>query len=162
MKGEPGSKTDSTRLRNLLQEPVSELGLTLLGLSWATGRRGATLRVTVDRPGGVTVDECGAASLAISQMLDLHEAELPESYSLEVSSPGAERMLATEDELRASLGRRLRVVVARSGQEAVIEGRLTAVSDRLLELEARRRSGRLQRIELERSDLVSAQVVVDL
>ena len=162
MKGEPGSTTDSARLRSLVQAPVSELGLTLLGLSWAGGRRGATLRVTVDRPGGVTVDECGAASLAISEVLDVHEAELPESYSLEVSSPGAERMLATEEELRASLGRRLRVVVARSGQEAVIEGRLTAVSDRLLELEARRRSGRPQRIELERSDLVSAQVVVDL
>ncbi len=145
-----------------MQGPVAELGLTLVGLSWASGRRGAILRVTVDRPGGVTVDECGAASLAISDVLDVHEAELPESYSLEVSSPGAERILATEEELRASLGRRLRVVVARSGQEAVIEGRLTAISDRLLELEARRRSGRPQRIELERSELVSVQVVVDL
>ena len=162
MTGEPGSKTDPARLRSLVQAPISELGLTLLGLSWAGGRRGATLRVTVDRPGGVTVDECGAASLAISAVLDVHEAELPESYSLEVSSPGAERMLTTEEDLRSSLGRCLRVVVARSGQEAVIEGRLTAVSDRLLELEARRRSGRPQRIELERSDLVSAQVVVDL
>ena len=145
-----------------MQGPVSELGLTLFDLSWSGGRRGAILRVTVDRPGGVTVDECGAASLAISDVLDLHEAQLPESYSLEVSSPGAERMLASDGELRASLGRRLRVVVVHSGQEAVIEGRLTAVSDRLLELECRRRSGRSQRIELERSDLVSAQVVVDL
>ena len=162
MKGEPGSQVDPTRLRSLVQAPVLELGLTLVGLSWAGGRGGPTLRVTVDRPGGITVDECGAASLAISGVLDLHGAELPESYSLEVSSPGAERMLTTDQELRASLGRRLRVVVARSGQEAVVEGRLTAVSDRLLELEARRRSGRPQRIELERSDLVSVQVVVDL
>ncbi len=145
-----------------MEVPVLDLGLTLLGLSWAGGRRGATLRVTVDRPGGVTVDECGAASLAISEVLDPHEAELPDRYSLEVSSPGAERILATEEELRASLGRRLRVVVARSGQEAVMEGRLTLVSDRLLGLEARRRSGRPQRIEVERSDLVSVQVVVDL
>ena len=162
MKGSSGSQIDRDRLRSVVQGPVAELGLTLVGLSWASGRRGAILRVTVDRPGGVTVDECGAASLAISDVLDVHEAELPESYSLEVSSPGAERILATEEELRASLGRRLRVVVARSGQEAVIEGRLTAISDRLLELEARRRSGRPQRIELERSELVSVQVVVDL
>lgn len=162
MRAGPDAQGGAERLRGLIEAPLRQLGLTLLEVSWSGGRRGPTLRVTVDRPGGVTVDECGAASLAISELLDVREGELPEHYLLEVSSPGAERLLAGEEELRASLGRRVRVRLRAAGQDAVVEGRLIAVSEQAVELEARRRSGRPQRLDLARSDIMSVQVVVDL
>jgi len=61
---------------------------------WELHRLGrqARLAVQVDRPGGVTVDDCARASRAIGAILD-REDPLPCSFLLEVSSPGVERPL---------------------------------------------------------------------
>jgi ribosome maturation factor RimP len=100
---------------------------------------------------------------AVSTVLDRHEAQLPDSYSLEVSSPGAERELRSEEEYRASMGRRVRLTLRQGDSETVVEGRLVSVGERALQLEARRsRSGRLVPIEVDRAEVTVARVVVDL
>src|SRR5690606_15676612 len=58
------------------------------------GRR--ILRVTLDRPGGITLDDCQAVSNALSALLD-EEDPIPYSYYLEVSSPGVDRPLVREE-----------------------------------------------------------------
>lgn len=158
----PAGGADPDALRRLLAPALGAIGITLVECAWRGGRRGPLLALTVDRPGGITVDECGAASEAASQILDRIEAELPSRYSLEVSSPGAERPLLEEADYRSSLGRRVRVRLASGGPETVLEGRLVGVSRGALELEARRRSGRRQRFTVDRSRVTSARVVVDI
>ncbi|HUY53785.1 MAG TPA: ribosome maturation factor RimP [Candidatus Nanopelagicaceae bacterium] len=145
-------------------EPVlAELGFSLLQVSWNPGRRGSVLRLTVDRPGGVTIDDCGTASEAVSAVLDRHEELLPGTYSLEVSSPGAERELLSEADYLAALGRRVRLTLEQGDTHTVLEGRLTAVGGEDLEMEVRRhRGGRLVQARVLRQDVVAAQVVVDL
>ena len=64
---------------------------------------GATLRVTVDRPGGIDLDAVSGATLVVSDALDRHDP-LPGRYTLEVSSPGLERPLRTPAHFQHFIG----------------------------------------------------------
>jgi ribosome maturation factor RimP len=151
------------RLRKLLQPAIEQLGLELREVSWRSGKGRAVLRLTVDRPGGITIDECGEASEAASALLDGRDELLPGPYSLEVSSPGAEHPLRSEQELAAALGRRVELTLRDGDARVVLEGRLVSVGPEDLELEARRgRSGRLRSFRVPRGTVAAARVVVDL
>jgi ribosome maturation factor RimP len=73
-----------------LQPTVSAAGLEI----WDVERAGASLRVLVERPGGVDLDSIAAVSAAVSAVLDERDDLSPAGrYTLEVSSPGLERRL---------------------------------------------------------------------
>ena len=150
-------------LRELLEPVVHQLGLDLVDVSWYPGKGHATLRVTVDRPGGITIDECGQASQAVSALLDRREELLPGPYSLEVSSPGAERTLESEQDFATALGHRVRLTLQDGEGLTVLEGRLVSLGPEELNLEVRRtRGGRLRSWRVSRKAVAAAQVVVDL
>ena len=150
-------------VRRMVEPALVELGFSLLDVSWHPGRRGSVLRLTVDRPGGVTIDDCGRASEVASLILDSHEEALPGAYSLEVSSPGAERELVSDADYLAALGRRVRLSLEHGESQTVLEGRLMAVGDADLQMETRRhRGGRLVEVRVLRAEVAAAQVVVDL
>ena len=69
---------------------------------------GGTLRITVDRPGGVDLDEISQLTRRVSAELDRHDA-VPGRYTLEVSSPGLERPLRTPEHFRRAVGTRVAV-----------------------------------------------------
>lgn len=98
-----GAVPGGERLWELCGEYLAGRGLELDDLESAgSGRR--ILRITVDREGGVGVDELAAASRGISRLLDEHDPfEGP--YSLEVTSPGLERRLRRPLHYRKSIGR---------------------------------------------------------
>ncbi len=149
--------------RELVAPVLEQAGISLVDVSWHPGRRAAVLRLTVDRAGGVTLDDCGRASDLASEVLDRYEALTPGPYNLEVSSPGAERQLREEADYQAAIGHRIRVHLDMGDQEQVVEGRLVAISSSELGLEARRsRSGRLVPLTVDRTLIRRAQVVVDL
>ncbi len=100
----------------LLQGRLGALGLELCHLDWAAGRGRATLTLFIDGPGGVTLEDCEAASHAASEVLDPLEGRLP-AYVLEVSSPGLDRPLWTLADCERFKGRRITV---RLGQK--VEG----------------------------------------
>ena len=79
---------------SLLRGRLEALGLELCHLDWLPGRGRATLTLFIDRPGGVTLEDCETASREASVILDPLEESLPE-YVLEVSSPGLDRPLWT-------------------------------------------------------------------
>ena len=62
---------------------------------------GRILRVFIDKPGGVTLDDCQALSRALSKRLDEVDP-IEDSYSLEVSSPGIERPLTRPESLTSA------------------------------------------------------------
>jgi len=149
--------------RKLLEPVINQLGLQLEDVSWQPGKGGATLRVTVDRSGGITIDECGRASEALSIVLDRREELLPGPYSLEVSSPGAERALASDEDFATALGRRVRLTLQDGESLTVVEGRLVAIGPAELDLEVRRtKGGRLRSWRVSRQAISAARVVVDL
>ncbi|QUV85266.1 ribosome maturation factor RimP [Chloracidobacterium aggregatum] len=90
------------------------------------GRR-RLLRVVVDHPNGVTLDQCAALSRRIGEHLDALDA-VPTAYTLEVSSPGVERELYRLADYQRFTGHRvrLRTTVARNGRR-LFRGRIGAV-----------------------------------
>ena len=95
----------------LLSGRLEALGLELCHADWLPGRR-ATLTLFIDRPGGVTLDDCETASREASAVLDPLEEALP-PYVLEVSSPGLDRPLWTLADCERYRGRRVSVRLLR-------------------------------------------------
>ena len=93
---------------NLLAPALAGLGYELVGVELErSGARGA-LRVFIDREEGVTVGDCERASRQIGAVLDV-EDPIPDSYDLEVSSPGLDRPLLTEDHFVRYAGQPVRL-----------------------------------------------------
>jgi len=61
------------------------------------------LRYYVDKPGGITLDDCQSISVELSRLLDITDP-IPYSYILEVSSPGIERPLKKDKDFSSSIG----------------------------------------------------------
>jgi ribosome maturation factor RimP len=95
---------------DMIVERLAMLGLELCHADWSPGLR-ARLALTIDRPGGVTLEDCEAASRAASQVLDPLEDQLP-AYLLEVASPGLDRPLWTLADCQRFRGRRVTVRLA--------------------------------------------------
>ncbi|MFQ3582293.1 ribosome maturation factor RimP [Chloracidobacterium validum] len=93
-----------------------------------TGRR-RLLRVIVDHPNGITLDQCAALSRRIGDHLDALDA-VPTAYTLEVSSPGVERGLYRLTDYRRFVGHRVRVRTATTlDGKRVFRGRLQEVRE---------------------------------
>jgi len=82
----------SERLRERIEPAVAALGLELFDIEMVSAGAGQTLRVLIDRDGGVDLETVASATQAISPILD-DEPSLSGPYTLEVSSPGLERPL---------------------------------------------------------------------
>jgi len=93
-----------------LAEPIAlEAGLEIIDIEHRREGRGAVLRLLIDRPGGVSLDEITALSRQVSDVLDVHADALPGSYTLEVSSPGVNRPLTRPAHFEAFAGKRVHV-----------------------------------------------------
>ncbi len=95
-------------LRRLLEPGARALGCELVDVELAGGGRHPTLRVYIDKPGGVTVDDCADVSRQLSAILDV-EDPIRESYTLEVSSPGLDRPLVTAQDFARQRGETVRI-----------------------------------------------------
>src|SRR5690606_29174508 len=109
---EGGNVADkSTDIAGLLSPTVASLGLELLGVEYLPSPGGALLRLYIDRPGadaadeaqGVGIEDCEAVSREVSARLDV-EDPISGNYTLEVSSPGVDRLLFTPAQFERFLG----------------------------------------------------------
>jgi len=118
-----------------LTEPLLEkLGYELVDLEYVPGRAHAILRVFIDRPEGVGLDDCERASHELSALLDV-EDPVPVGYTLEVSSPGLDRVLRKPEHFKRFVGERiwLELRAAREGRRRYT-GRLDALRGESIEL----------------------------
>ena len=116
-------------------EPVlTPLGLELFDVQFTGSGRARTVRVVVDRDGGVDLDAITAASERIQPVLD--DLDLGD-FALEVSSPGLERPLSRPDHFRRALGETVSVKVRDAGDGARrVRGALVAADERGITVEA--------------------------
>ena len=82
----------SPEIARLLEPSISALGYELVAVELAGSGPDRVLRVYIDHPDGITVDDCADASRQVSAVLDV-EDPISGSYVLEVSSPGLDRPL---------------------------------------------------------------------
>ena len=124
-------------MRALIEPIVDDHGLELVDVDLKRGGAPWTLRVIVDTPAGdglVPVDECARVSREIGSHLDAGDL-IPVRYTLEVSSPGLDRVLAREKDFRAACGRevKLETRVPRDGRRR-FRGRLVGFRDEVVRL----------------------------
>jgi len=77
-------------LHSLLEPTVAGLGYELVGVEMVGAKGNRTLRVYIDTPAGIRVEDCEAVSHQVSGVLDV-EDPIEGAYNLEVSSPGLDR-----------------------------------------------------------------------
>lgn len=115
-------------IRKELEPVVEALGLRLFDVTLEGGDH-ATLKVVVDRPGGVDLDAIEAATRSVSAALDTADP-VRGAYTLEVSSPGVERTLRRPEHFAGAIGAVVSVKTrAADGAVERLRGRITAVDD---------------------------------
>ena len=95
--------TVEEKAADLLRGPIESMGCVLWGIQFVHAGRHSTLRVYIDRDGGVTVDDCAEVSEQIGRLLDVEEV-IPYEYRLEVSSPGMDRLFFSFGQLSKACG----------------------------------------------------------
>jgi ribosome maturation factor RimP len=105
------------RLIVLIEPLLERLGYELVELEYSAGRAHGVLRLFIDKAGGVGVGDCERVSREVSALLDV-EDPIPSGYTLEVSSPGFDRVLRTQAHFERFAGARVFVElkVPRSGR----------------------------------------------
>lgn len=123
------SATLRERLIALIEPLIGRLGYELVELEHGKGRGSAVVRLYIDRPGGVGIEDCERVSREVSALLDV-EDPIPTAYTLEVSSPGFDRVLRTRGHFERFVGSRVFVELAapRDGRRRYT-GELVAVGD---------------------------------
>jgi len=98
----------AARVDELLQPLLESMGLELVDIEYKPEGHGRVLRLYIDKPGGVTLDDCSTVSRELSELLDVEDF-IRERYTLEVSSPGINRPLKTDSDYRRYTGRLVKI-----------------------------------------------------
>jgi ribosome maturation factor RimP len=116
------------KLAGLVRSVVEPMGYECVGVEHAVGASGsAVLRVYIDHPDGISLDDCEAVSHQLSGTLDV-EDPIAGQYDLEVSSPGLDRPLFELEHFRRFVGARVQVRLHdKLDGRRRFEGRITGV-----------------------------------
>lgn len=127
------------RVIDLIEPLIEQLGYELVDVEWVSAPRSGVLRIFLDQPasqgGHIGIEDCEKVSREVSALLDV-EDPVPGAYSLEVSSPGFDRVLRKPEHFARFVGTRIWVELklARDGRRRYT-GVLAQQSDAGIELE---------------------------
>ncbi|NCF20052.1 MAG: ribosome maturation factor RimP [Haliea sp.] len=91
------------QLTDMLEPTVEALGFELWGVEYLSQGRHSVLRIYIEGENGITVDDCAAVSEQVGSVLDV-EDPITGEYTLEVSSPGMDRLLFKLDQYPGYVG----------------------------------------------------------
>lgn len=107
------------RLYDLIEPSTRVLGYELVGVEYIRAGERSVMRVFIDRPEGITIEDCERVSRQVSTLLDV-EDPVRGQYSLEVSSPGLDRPLFRPEQFAKFTGHQIKVRT-----EVPLDGRRT-------------------------------------
>jgi ribosome maturation factor RimP len=139
------SRDIEERVRALLEEPVEAEGFELVAVVHTTADGKRTLRVHIDKPGGVTVGDCTRVSRLVSPLLDVHDP-IVGAYRLEVSSPGMDRPLQRPADFERFAGYRARLRLEKGTGTRQLSGVLRGFEEGCVLIE---RTEHIRRVPLE-------------
>ncbi len=138
---------DQDRIRAAAERVAGSLGLEIVEVEWKVGKQ-RFLRITIDKPEGVSHADCQAVSEQLSVILDVEDLVPGPQYVLEVSSPGLDRKLLKAADYVRFAGRLAKIwtnepVTPGEGARPVncLEGRLAGVADGRVRVELTSKAG---------------------
>jgi len=150
---EKGENT-AAKVASLVEPILQEMGFELIDVEFLHSQGRWILRLTVDREGGITVDDCAKVSRELGDLLDVKDP-IRQRYFFEVSSPGLDRPLKREKDLLRALGKKIKVRM-----KTPIQGRrnyfglLTDFSDGTLYMEMEQGEAALPWAQVQKANLV--------
>ena len=116
-------------VREIISETVSDLGYRIWDITYSKIGADYHLEITIDSDGGIGIEDCERVHRAIEPLIDERDP-IENFYYLEVSSPGLERELRTEEHILQSVGETVeaKLFTKLDGQKSVI-GKLIGFSD---------------------------------
>jgi ribosome maturation factor RimP len=158
------------RVREVAERVAASSGLEVVEVELRGGGKARMLRIVIDKPAGVTHEDCANLSREVSTILDVEDAVPGGSYTLEVSSPGLDRKLTRPAEFERFTGSRVKLTTRNpvSGNRH-FEGRLESFADGRLTLDmstARKKlrpaEGTPQKLDIELANVEKANLVPEI
>lgn len=154
------------RIREAAERVARTEGLEVWDVEWKVGRD-RFLRVSIDKPEGVSHADCQAVSEQLSVILDVEDLVPGARYTLEVSSPGMDRKLFKPEHYTRFAGRLAKIwlheaVTVGDGAKPLnyLEGRLAGTADGRVRIEVERASGAIP-VEVAFENIRKANLVVE-
>ena len=136
------------RVESLIEKNINELGYELYDVEYAKGGKDYYLRIFIDKPEGIDLNDCEKVNDGINDLLDQADY-IKEQYFLEVSSPGIERTLRKDKHLKANIDNLVEVKLFKPFEKKkVIQGILKEFNKDILIIETEEKN-----IEIERKDI---------
>ncbi len=148
-------------IRAICERVAASSGLELVEVDFRGGGKARMLRVVIDKPGGVTHEDCANLSREVGTILDVEDVVPGASYTLEVSSPGLDRKLTKAADYQRFTGSRVRLVTREpvAGRRD-FDGRLESFTDGRLTLEVPgKKKQPPSRVEIELANVEKAHLV---
>ena len=143
------------RVENLIGKTIEDLGYNLYDVQYVKEGKDYFLRVFIDKPEGIDLQDCEKVNDAINDMLD--DADyIKETYFLEVSSPGIERVLRKERHFQEHKGEQIEVKLFKPyNQQKVYIGILKDVHEEVLILEEEEKQ---EEIAIDRKNIANVKI----
>jgi ribosome maturation factor RimP len=127
---------DLKTIREIAGRVATAHGVEVVEVEMRGGGKARTLRITIDKPEGVTHEDCANVSREVSTILDVEDAVPGAAYTLEVSSPGLDRKLQRAEDYQRFTGSRVKLMTREPvNGNRHFEGRLESFHDGKLMLE---------------------------
>ncbi len=124
------------KIESLVKEKIEKLGYELYDVLYLKEGANKILRIVIDQEKGISLDDCEKVNNAIKDLID--EADyIEEQYYLEISSPGIERILRKDWQLKKFIGEEVEIKLFKKddkGNKSYI-GTLLTVTDENLEID---------------------------
>lgn len=147
---------------NIANPIAEEKGYRVVDIEYVKEGKNWFLRIYIDKPGGVDLNDCAAFNELVSEQLDTIEPDpIPYAYYLEVSSPGAERPLKTEEDFELAVGRYIHISLFEPVEKAnVYEGTLQELTDEKAVMEVKEKN-KTKEIEILRTNISKARLAIE-
>jgi ribosome maturation factor RimP len=161
---------DLDHIHAIAERVAASLGVEIVEIELRGGGKSRMLRIFIDKPSGVTHEDCANLSREVSTILDVEDAVPGGSYVLEVSSPGLDRKLVRPGDFERFQGSRIKLTTKEPvNGNRHFEGRLEHFEAGRLTLDltqarkkARSISDPSQKLEIELANLEKANLVPEI
>lgn len=141
------------KIEEIARRVAESEGMELVDVELKGGGKNQFLRISIDKPAGVSHADCELVSQQVGTILDVEDL-LPGSYTLEISSPGIERKLLKPKDYERFQGKKARVTLRQAVEnQRHWEGTLAGFSEGVISLEANGRTIRFPFEQVEKANL---------